>query len=1218
VKAKPRVQFKFSKEVFSMEKPAAHFVLTRLLCAGLFCFLLACTPGENASDSTESPPDMQGETIDALADIAVPQDAIPDTADINSTKPDKEDPVPDVGDDGAAQPKGKVHIQVYAPGTCGCEEPIPEGPQSECGWLASKTALLFVEAEFVPDPGSPQLGIAAVELRYMDLETGEKTLLYTAYSPSEEGLYELQFDAEQAPLDLEPFLDEPGTVTLAVKAISDEPGPGLEPFFIFKVITLELDLIPPEIEVLAPVPDDDISIPYVGKLPFSIKAHDVGSGLQRFKFIIDGKVIFDKDISAFYTEGDVFSGEVDLSLADNSNSGMTVIGVDCVGNEGEGFVQVTVVAKPKYTVPTKISCDDSEEKQEVLDKIRVGEGDADGLYADFIAVHEGAVMVSWGDGEGHFAPLITVVPLLGKTQDALFVEMTGDDNPDIVALHSGETLVGSVVALYRQNTGPNGKGLRSFKLVEEHGVGDSPFMMETADLNGDGYSDVLVAHDKEGESVALSIHTGKSEQENSDLDEYLGDASFLTGAGDIRFMAIGDVDGNGLPDIVAARGKLGIISTYLNIDDALYPMAHDTLLLGTDVPLIQLGEYNNDGKLDVVAYTKDLKSAYEMHGFANGYFDPVSLEGLEWEEFGLAYVFPILGCSADEYLVPKAGKVISLGKGVNSSVAADFNVDGNLDIAMADADKGLVQLFYGLGDGSFAEAYFLNAGGEDPKSIVAGSFNSDAVPDMATTGKAACEITLFLSNDVGCFGQPGGTAPELETSEPAESPTPGIPRWSTAAEIPMPVQPKCWKKGRSEPQRIAARDFDGDGSVDIVVPLPHMQQYLCDSCTGATVLGKVRRPLITLTGVGKPGMDMTMLKSPGPGDFSKTIVALAPGNFGGKSHLDLLMGVNELALGNNTLANFAILYGGRNLQEITSCSNDPEDEACEECCIYDDTYAPGLFWEGYGPAKSIAKLSTGTVAKLDGDKLHDLVMANQAYGTPGSPKYVPDNIRVLLTRNQNGTITFEEGDFVQAPKTGEHPIAVATGYLDEDSVRDIVVANKGSHDLTLIRGTGGPDSYLIDTPEKPLKLLSVGSEPADIDVGDIDGDNMADIACVLKHKVSVSWGIDGVNFAVPLYIEKVPGGLTFMPSRVKVEDVNLDGRDDLIILSQERDELYFYISLGDRHLVGPFVFQTANSPIDMVISDINKDGCRDLLVANEGARTVTLLINQYCDLFPED
>lgn len=278
-------------------------------------------------------------------------------------------------------------------------------------------------------------------------------------------------------------------------------------------------------------------------------------------------------------------------------------------------------------------------------------------------------------------------------------------------------------------------------------------------------------------------------------------------------------------------------------------------------------------------------------------------------------------------------------------------------------------------------------------------------------------------------------------------------------------------------------------------------------------------------------------------------------------------------------------------------------------------------------------------AKLNDDDLDDLILAVKGLGVGGNnPIY--DEIQVRQTVLAEGDCVpgagllmppFEtcsswpytvcEADYsvcevedgVVYPVTGQDPVAVAVGDMNNDGVQDIMVANQLTDNVTLLQGElDEAGDYRVNTESKPAKLISLGEKPLDIALGDVDGDGYLDLIGAFANKASISWGSDGTNFETPFYIEETPEGEELRPNRVATGDFNGDERDDVLVLCQKTSRIYLYISLGERKFAGPYTFTAATEPSDIQMTDINQDGCMDLAVSNEKSRSISLLINEFC------
>ena len=171
---------------------------------------------------------------------------------------------------------------------------------------------------------------------------------------------------------------------------------------------------------------------------------------------------------------------------------------------------------------------------------------------------------------------------------------------------------------------------------------------------------------------------------------------------------------------------------------------------------------------------------------------------------------------------------------VRSITVADFNGDGNMDLAVADFLGGYVAVLLGNGDGTFKPPSKVPLNGPFPNFVAVGDFNGDHIPDLVTVDAASpCPcISVLLGNGDGTFQAPINTKPsfgpsaigigdfnrdgKLDVAWVGENGGPG------QLTILLGNGDGTFQTGNTytvvaDPLSVAVADFNGDGKLDLAV-----------------------------------------------------------------------------------------------------------------------------------------------------------------------------------------------------------------------------------------------------------------------------------------------------------------------------------------------------------------------------------------------------------------
>ena len=426
-------------------------------------------------------------------------------------------------------------------------------------------------------------------------------------------------------------------------------------------------------------------------------------------------------------------------------------------------------------------------------------------HADVIVAHgDSSLTILFGDGAGTLTSRTDLV-LSSRPAQAVAADVNGDSRTDLLVASATATMISVLLAQAGGTFVPMEVGLdavpRSLAAsdIDHDGRVDLVVALRTgfASLlgNGDGTFGPARSHqasafwvvlgdlNRDGHADAVTVDSGCSPSPSSNVC-----VSLLTGNGDGTFApptgilpelwfptwaAVEDVNADGAPDVIAARGRLSWLGwpgesmvILGNGEGTFQPVT--TLSTGEyGLDAITLGDWNGDGRKDFFFSTSGTNShqhcdyAALLLGNAAGSFGnsvrvplPQSLSSASSadldedarEEIIVAHrnwVCVLPGQSA----TPREHRV-----GVSPASLATAHVDANrnADIVVANYTSHSVSVLVAGRDGVLQPAVDY-ATGNGPRSVVVGDVNGDLTPDLVVANEVGTSISILLGRGDGSF-----------------------------------------------------------------------------------------------------------------------------------------------------------------------------------------------------------------------------------------------------------------------------------------------------------------------------------------------------------------------------------------------------------------------------------------------------------------------------------
>lgn len=226
------------------------------------------------------------------------------------------------------------------------------------------------------------------------------------------------------------------------------------------------------------------------------------------------------------------------------------------------------------------------------------------------------------------------------------------------------------------------------------------------------------------------------------------------------------------------------------------------------------------------------------------------------------------------------------------------------------------------------------------------------------------------------------------------------------------------------------------------------------------------------------------------------------------------------------------------------------------------------------------------------------------FNRDGSPDVVvanfgSDTVSVLLGTGDGGFLSAVSYATGAGPGTG--PGAVAVADMNRDGIPDLVVANRTTNEIAVLLGT------VTGTFGAATTFAAGASAPRHLIVADFNEDGKPDVAVACQSEgLSILLGAgDGTLGAADVTLTGASTG----PYWVAAGDFNRDGHLDLAVVYSAADAVAVFLGVGDGTFVAPSLYSVQTLPQSVAVGDFNRDGVPDLAVSNDmPSGTISILV----------